>query len=301
MNISPRSEHITVKLPDNHGSVTLHILDWGAATATQTVICVHGLTRNAHDFDWVARALVQKNLRVLAVDMPGRGNSPWLEDKMRYGYPLYVAAMTALLDNFHLRQVDWLGTSMGGIIGMMIAATQPQRIKRLILNDIGTTIDAHGLRRIMHYVDTMPRAFTDSAAAEAYLRSNFAAFGIEEDIVWRAIIESSLEQTATGLRLKTDPDIILPMRRDTKDFMEITDVNLSGFWEAIRARILILRGENSDILSDSTLKAMLASNIRATASIIPGCGHAPSLTSPAQIEIVQRFFTTHPTDIALPL
>lgn len=299
--MTPRAQIVNIKLPDDGGNVALHILDWGDVTATQTIMCVHGLTRNAHDFDWVAPALAERGCRVISVDMPGRGDSPWLDDKGRYGYPLYVSAAIALLDNFHLRQVDWLGTSMGGIIGMMIAATQPQRIRRLVLNDIGAHIDAAGLSRIISYVNTLPRTFADKAEAERYLRANFAAFGIEKDAVWRAFIDHSLHEDEKGIRLKTDPDIIVPLRRDTKDFTEIADVNLSAVWEAIRARTLILRGADSDILSESTLKAMLAANIRASSKVFDGCGHAPSLTTREQIDYVVRFLTSQITDMTLPI
>jgi pimeloyl-ACP methyl ester carboxylesterase len=287
--MTPRSHLFALNLPEPFGKTELHFLDWGNTAAADTVVCVHGLTRNARDFDFAAQALAARGKRVLAIDMPGRGESPWLSEPEHYGYPLYIAACIAVMDNFHLRNVDWLGTSMGGIIGMSIAAMQPKRIRKLVLNDIGAHLSAEGLRRIIAYVRSIPRYFADRAEAEAYLRQNFASFGITEEKVWQHFIDHSLHEENGQWRLKTDPAIITPMKRDTQDFTEIHAVDLSGMWQKVNCPTLILRGETSDLLTRETVSAMLSSNIHARAETIADCGHAPSLSNAHQIAILERF------------
>lgn len=286
----PHSHTISLPLPEPFGRTTLHYMDWGNPGAAEVVLCVHGLTRNARDFDAAAQALAARGKRVLALDMPGRGESPWLADPESYGNPLYVACCLALMDNFHLRSVHWLGTSMGGIIGMAIAATQPKRIRKLVLNDIGAHLSAEGMRRIIAYVRNLPHHFETRAEADTYLRQNFSGFGITDEALWQHFINHSLRETEGRWKLKTDPAILTPIQRDTQNFTEIHAVDLTGLWLQIQCPTLILRGETSDLLTPETVSAMLSSNIQARAETIPGCGHAPHLSDASQIAILQRFF-----------
>lgn len=291
--MGPRSQKLPVRL-EGFGDIVVHMLDWGNVDARDTVVCVHGLTRNAHDFDRLAAALAAEGKRVIALDMPGRGDSPWLANPLLYGYPLYVSACIAVMDNFHLRGVEWVGTSMGGIIGMMIAAGQSGRIKRMVLNDIGAQISKEGLERIIAYVSTLPTRFADEAEATGYMKQAFAPFGITEEAVWEEFIRNSLtEHPEGGLRPKTDPAIAEPLRVETKDYTEIDAVDLSGLWEMVKCPTLILRGEHSDLLTPETMKAMLAANFKAKGETIKGAGHAPSLTTPEQIRLVTRFLGGH--------
>lgn len=195
--MSPRIHQLP--LPNAGGTGTHHITvrDWGDAHSSRTAFCVHGLTRNARDFDTLAQALAREGYRVLAPSMAGRGESPWLADPAGYTYPAYVADCIALLDNFHLRQVDWIGTSMGGIIGMMLAA-QSGRIRRLVLNDIGIHLSAEALGRIYAYVNAMPPHFAGEAEAEAYLAQAFAPFGIAGTAHWPKFVADSLDRAADG-------------------------------------------------------------------------------------------------------
>ena len=150
----------SLRVPNSSESRETHELvfyDWGDVDAATTVICVHGLTRNAHDFDLLAPALAATGRRVFSLNMAGRGDSSWLADPMLYHYGTYVTDCLAVMDNFHLRGVEWVGTSMGGIIGMTIAAHHPTRIKKLVLNDIGILLSREALQRIYAYVDTMPK------------------------------------------------------------------------------------------------------------------------------------------------
>lgn len=278
---------------DETGRHEIVFYDWGNPNATQTTICVHGLTRNAHDFDLLAAELASRGRRVLSVSMAGRGESAWLADPMQYHYGTYVADCLALMDNFHLRGVEWIGTSMGGIIGIMIASAQPNRIKRLVLNDVGTHLFKASLQRIYHYVSTMPKRFDSRDDAAAYLSEIFAPFGITDPALWDQFVDHSLLHEPDGrVKLACDPAIAVPLARDSKQFTEVHDVNLSQFWESITMPTLILRGEQSDVLSPETVSAMLSTNPRAESVTIPYVGHAPSLMSPEQIQLVARWLTS---------
>ncbi len=285
-----RSHLLPLTLPEPFGRIALNVLDFGRVDAKRVVVCVHGLTRNAHDFDWIAKSLTAEGARVFSLDMPGRGDSPWLSEPMQYGYPLYIAACLAFFDNFHLRGVEWIGTSMGGLIGMMIAASSPNRISKLVMNDIGARISAEGIARIMQYVSTLPSQFDNYAAASAYLRTAFLPFGIEDEAVWASFIASSLKPSADGasVMLKTDPAIAQPLLA-ASDAGAGAPVDLSSVWENVSCPTLLIRGENSDLLAPETVSAMMAVHLKAEAVTIKGCGHAPSLTTPEQIRIISDF------------
>ena len=275
------------------GEHTVVFYDWGDVDALQTIVCVHGLTRNAHDFDVIAPRLAETGRRVLVLNMPGRGESDWLADPMGYSYASYTADCIAILDNFHLRKVEWLGTSMGGIIGMSIAAQYPDRIRKLILNDIGSQLSAAALRRIYDYVQTMPRHFATRADAEAYLSVAFKPFGITNQVQWQQFVDASLLPEANGsYRYACDPAIVEPLRVATNNFTEVVDVNLSAVWEKVTAPTLILHGAESDVLSADTVSLMRKTNAKANSHTIAGVGHAPSLMDDAQINLVLNWLAT---------
>ena len=289
--LAPRTHMIKLHVPEPFGTVHINVLDWGDENAPRTVLCVHGLTRNAHDFDWIAAELATQGKRVFALDMPGRGDSPWLENPMLYGYPLYTSVCLAFIDNFHLRGVEWIGTSMGGLIGMMIAATQPKRISKLVMNDIGARLSAEGLERIMQYVASLPSRFEDEADAQAYMRKAFASFGIQDEAVWQAFIaHSTRPHPDGGLMPKTDPDIAKPLLA-AAEATSGGPVDLVSVWEDVSCPTLIVRGEHSDLLAPETVSAMLARNIRAESVTMKGCGHAPSFTTPEQIRVIAQFLS----------
>jgi pimeloyl-ACP methyl ester carboxylesterase len=254
------------------------------------IICVHGLTRNAHDFDFVARALAQ-DYRIMSLDMPGRGQSEPLKDSTLYNTVTYMADCMAFMDNFHLRTVNWLGTSMGGIVGMMIAAMHQGRIKRLVLNDVGAFIPKKGLERIMAYVSKAPTHFASRAEAEETCRSMYAAFGIEREEEWQHLFRHSFwEQEDGSVSLAFDPRILDPIRADTKNFTEVQDVNLGELWKSIHIPCLILRGGDSDLLERETVSAMRSSNVRATSTEFAGVGHAPALLNDEQVGTISKWF-----------
>ncbi len=269
------------------GKHALAVYDWGDANATSTVVCVHGLTRNARDFDAIARTLAARGKRVFALSMAGRGESEWLTNPIDYNYVSYAADCLAVLDNFHIRNVDWIGTSMGGIIGMMLAAQHPDRIRKLVLNDVGMKLPKEALARIYEYVQTMPRRFETREAADAYLRKTFAPFNITNPDHWQVFVEYSLLPHAEGgVKLACDPNILEPLRAVTQEFTDVADVSLTELWEKIRQPTFILRGALSDILSEETVRAMKATHPRAESVVIEGVGHAPSLMEEHHIRTV---------------
>ncbi len=263
------------------GTHKLAVYDWGNPDAQRVVMCVHGLTRNARDFDFIAPQLAATGRRVLAVSMAGRGESDWLANPMGYNYASYVADCMAVMDNFHIREVEWIGTSMGGIIGMMLAASNPKRVKKLVINDIGALLSKEALARIYDYVRTMPASFESRTAADSYLREIFKPWNITDETIWTRFVETSLITREGTLRYACDPAIAIPLAAGSKNFTEVADVNLSPIWNEIQTPTLIIRGEQSDILSDETVKAMRASNLNAESITYPNVGHAPALMTDA--------------------
>jgi pimeloyl-ACP methyl ester carboxylesterase len=286
--MQPRIHKLSVpNALDQKGIHEIAFLDWGPEDAMTVTICVHGLTRNAHDFDLLATGLANTGRRVLALDMAGRGDSPWLADSSGYHYATYVSDCLAVMDNFHLRGVEWVGTSMGGIIGMLIAANHPSRIKKLVLNDIGSFLSAAALKRIYDYVSNVPTRFASREEGDRYLKEIFVQFGITDPLLWQQFVDHSLQPTADGgFRLAYDPAIAQPLRLASNNFTEIQDVSLADSWEQIDIPTLILRGELSDILDAETVSAMRKVNTKAESITIAGAGHAPSLMTPQQIQMV---------------
>ena len=254
--------------------------EWGAADSERVVVCVHGLTRNGRDFDVLAAALAEAGCRVVCPDVVGRGASGRLADPAGYGYPQYLADMNALLARLDVEQVDWVGTSMGGLIGIMLAAQPGAPIRRLVINDVGPFIPLAALERIGGYVGRAP-VFADLDAAEAYLRDVYATMGALGDLQWRHLTLSSVEAVKGGYRLAYDPAI-------AEAFKQVTaDVDLWPLWDAITAPTLVLRGARSDLLLAETAAEMAARGPKAKVIEIPGCGHTPSLMDVEQIALVR--------------
>lgn len=271
---------LEVELDGPQAGVRIGIVERGDPAAARTVVCVHGLTRNARDFDALAEALAARGARVLAVDVPGRGRSSWLADKRHYTVPTYAAQLARLLELLGLEAVDWVGTSMGGLIGMALAAAPNGRIRRLVLNDVGPFVPRAALETIRAYVGTDP-LFASLEEAEAYLRRIHAPFGRLTDAQWRHLAEHSVRVTPEGLRLHYDPGIRVPW-----EGQEVAEIDLWPLWEAITAPTLVLRGAESTLLLEETARAMLRRGPECEILTLPGCGHAPALLDPTQIEPV---------------
>ena len=254
--------------------------EWSAAAiGASTLLAVHGLTRNGRDFDAVARALSNR-FRILCPDIVGRGASDRLPNGALYGYPQYLADCAALIARADAQSVDWLGTSMGGLIGLMLAAQPQTPIRRLILNDVGPFVPGAALERIGTYVGQDPR-FANLAEGEAYLRRTYAAFGFADDAQWADFTRNSLRSTDDGgFALDYDPAIGAVFQG------AMSDVDLWPLWDAVRCPVLILRGGQSDLLTAAIADEMVRRKPAAELVTFPECGHAPALVADHQIAVI---------------
>jgi pimeloyl-ACP methyl ester carboxylesterase len=275
----PRRGAIRVTLP--FGPLTIRWVEWGPVGGAP-VICVHGLTRTGRDFDVLAEALAGQGRRVICPDMPGRGESGWLPDGTLYAVPTYVAACAQMLAALG-RPFDWVGTSMGGLIGMGLAATPATAPRRMVLNDVGPFVPAGALQRIATYL-ALDFSFADMAAWEAHVRKAYAPFGRLTDEQWRHLAETSGRITAAGRVVPHyDPAIRAPFAASA-----VADIALWELWEALSVPMLVLRGEASDILP-ADAAARMAAKPGVRVETIAGVGHAPALMDAAQVAMVAGF------------
>jgi pimeloyl-ACP methyl ester carboxylesterase len=264
-------------------AVRLAYTEWGDPGAARTVLCVHGLSRNGRDFDALAAALADR-ARVVCPDMPGRGRSGWLANKEAYATPTYVEALKALLAHLGGPRVAWVGTSMGGLLGMLMAAAEDSPVERLVVNDIGPLVPAAAVRRIAAYLGDDP-SLPDLAAVEARLRLTHAPFGPLSDAQWAHLARHSARpDSAGGFRLHYDPGIAAMFAK-----LGEKDAELWPVWEAIRCPTLVLRGADSDLLSAETARAMTERGPKARLVEWPGIGHAPALMDEGQVATVREF------------
>jgi pimeloyl-ACP methyl ester carboxylesterase len=282
---TPHEASVPVLGPSGFTSVATR--QWGPPRG-RAVICLHGLTRNAHDFDGLAPALAADGWRVVAVDMPGRGGSAWLPAAKDYAYPLYLASVAAVIARLDVETVALVGTSMGGIIGMMLAAQPGTPVVRLVVNDVGPFIPKAAIARIAAYVGLDP-LFPDLDSLERALRQVHASFGTLRDEEWRHLALHSGRRVAEGWRLHYDPAIAAPFAERPPE-----DVVLWPLWDKIACPTLVLRGAESDLLSADTARAMTARGSAGAAgrvrlAEIPGCGHAPALLAPDEVALVRDF------------
>jgi pimeloyl-ACP methyl ester carboxylesterase len=276
----PRRNHFASLSP--HGFHRVVYFEWGDAANPRVVICVHGVGRNARDFDTVAEALAPSH-RVISVDMPGRGESEWLADPNDYVFPTYLTALTALIARSGAETVSWIGTSMGGLLGMTLAAQPASPVARLVVNDVGPTIEAVAVERIRSYFGTDP-TFASYAEIADYVRTISAPFGSLDDAQWDRVVRTNVRQRADGRwGLAYDPGIAVPFRAAA------APPDLWPVWDRIRCPSLVLRGVQSDLLSAATAAQMSARGPRPQVVEIAGVGHAPMLMSPDQINPVVQF------------
>ncbi len=269
----------------NLGFHKLHYYEWGDAGCGRTVICVHGLTRNARDFDFLACTLVEAGFHVICPDIAGRGRSEWLANPKWYGYPLYVANMMTLLTSLGLHNIHWVGTSMGGLIGMMLETGGPHIIDRMVLNDIGPFIPKESIARIGSYVgqDTV---FPDMESAEKHFREIHSTFGITDEAHWQHMITHSFIRQEDGtVRAHYDPHIGDAFRTKSGKLRKLPDLDMWKMWDMIRTPVLVLRGEESDLLLRETAQRMAERNDVDLVEF-PNVGHAPMLIDDKQIRVV---------------
>ncbi|MFN3630369.1 MAG: alpha/beta fold hydrolase [Casimicrobiaceae bacterium] len=281
----PRGFRVPVVVGDSER--VMHVHDWGEPHSRHVVVCVHGLTRNGRDFDVLASAL-SAHVRVLCPDVPGRGLSDWLARVEDYAIPVYVRFMLAMLEHCGVNRCDWVGTSMGGLIGLALAAMPERPIARFVINDVGPVIEPAALARIGAYVGRKD-SFASFPEVMAAAAPALEPFGPLTDAERQHLLMTSYERRSDGRWYsKIDPKIgeafLAAMKTPPPDLWPL--------WRAARARgeaTLVLRGEHSDLLSRATAEAMIAEDTLARLIEVPGTGHAPMLMDTATVEAVVRF------------
>lgn len=255
--------------------------EWGAADNPKVAICVHGLSRNCQDFDDLAAALAG-DWRVLAIDMPGRGESDWLDDKAGYGYPLYDTVCAAALARSGADQVTWIGTSMGGNLGMRLASRPGTPIAKLVLNDIGPFVPADGRRHNQADFGKDPR-FDSAETGIAHVRETRSVFGPFDEAGWQKFGRDSLRQLPDGQwTLHYDPGLAQPGA-------PIQDADNWAVWPLIDCPVLTLWGTESKILPADTVERMATTGPKSAIHKVPGVGHCPGLTTPNEIDAIRTF------------
>lgn len=255
--------------------------DWGFKDADNVTFCVHGLTRNRHDFDVFASCLSSRNTgqnRVVCTDLVGRGDSDWLRDPTDYNLLQYNLDFTVLASRTAAKQYNYVGTSLGGLMGIALAGLKDSPIKRLVINDIAPEVPYSAVTRLTQYIGKDPH-FDDLDGVEAYLRETLSPFKPMTDADWQRMAYHSSRQTEEGYRLSFDPQIVQNFRRYWM-FMHAT---LWQFWDRIQCPVLILRGVESDFLTSTLAEKMLRRQPNAELIEFEGVGHVPSLNSPEQI------------------
>lgn len=289
-----------VSCPDLSGGHRTAYWQWGDPLSSHVIVCVHGLSRQARDFDVLARALLERApqpLRVVCPDVVGRGRSDWLKDPLGYQIPDYAADMLALLDRLHsqaaIATLDWLGTSMGGLIGVAVCGTPrlplPVPVRRLVLNDVGPAIRWQALQRIGTYLGNTGRFETVEEAAAAMWTIS-TSFGPHTPDQWLALSQAMVKPLPEGgFTLHYDPAIALPFRRVTEESAAQGEAALWHLYDNIRASVLITRGADSDLLARETALAMTQRGPKARLAEFEGVGHAPTFVTNNQIEVVASF------------
>lgn len=282
----PRLHHVLCI--DPNGLHRMAYWEWGAADNPRVVVCVHGLTRQGRDFDTLARALSHE-FRVICPDVVGRGQSDWLKDPLGYQVPTYVADMVTLVARLDVEQVSWVGTSMGGLIGMGLASLAGSPITKLVLNDVGPVIEPVAIARIATYVGVPQHWSSLDDAADALWRIS-ESFGPHSREQWLALTRPQLKAAPQGGWMPHyDPGLALPVRAMTPELASFGEAMLWRAYDAIRCPTLLLRGAESDLLSPATAEAMTRRGPHARRVDLPGVGHAPTLVADDQVQLVVDF------------
>lgn len=281
----PRLKH--VQCLDTRGLHRMAYWEWGDEANDHVLVCVHGLSRQGRDFDTLAKAM-SGSYRVVCPDVVGRGKSDWLADPMGYQIPAYVADMVTLLGRLNARTLHWVGTSMGGLIGMGLASLKGSPISRLVLNDVGPTLQAEAIARIGTYLG-LPMHWDSVEAAADYMLSISKGFGAHTREQWLALTRPMLVADGNGFKPHYDPNIAVPFRAITPEAATAGQAMLWHGYEAVSCPTLLLRGADSDLLTRETALAMTQRGPRARLHEFADVGHAPTLVSPEQVEVVREF------------
>lgn len=259
---------------------------WGNQVSGRVLICVHGLARNSRDFDELAQAMSDEYL-VVCPDIVGRGESDWLPEGAPYEIGQYVQDIMVLIGRLNVETVDWVGTSMGGIIGMALAALPNSPIRNMLLNDVGAYIPSKALQRIYSYVGE--QEFFSLEDAERYMRQNYQALRYLRDDQWRRLVESGTRQDQDGrFRLNYDPAIAAATAQ-----VAPREIDLWPLWDAMTCNRALVWGESSDVLNEDTVSKMRAQAEDLEVLAIEGLEHAPSLMENYQIRWIKDWFSRH--------
>jgi pimeloyl-ACP methyl ester carboxylesterase len=265
--------------------------EWGQPDNPHVLVCVHGLTRVSDDFDVLARELSEQ-YRVICPDVVGRGRSSWLKNPQNYQVPQYVADMVTLLARLRATHVDYLGTSMGGLIGMGLASLRDNPIKKLILNDIGPSLDVAALNRISQYV-SQPLRFATFGEGAQYIRSISLTFGEHSEEEWHKLCKDVLRQDKDGMWIRHhDLNLGLAMQAITPELAQAAQVMMWSAFDSISCPTLLLRGADSDLLSKETAQQMTRRGPKVKLVEFEKVGHAPTLVHADQIEPIRQFLSS---------
>ena len=291
MTMSPTNEPLLrrVQCLDGRGLHRMAYWQWERTdgASDRVLVCVHGVSRQGRDFDVLARAM-QDGWRVVCPDVVGRGESDRLADPAAYLLPTYVADMVTLLARLDAKTVHWFGTSMGGLIGIAMAALPGSPISRLVLNDVGPAIDPAGIARIGAYLG-LPLTWASEDEAADYLQSISPGFGPHSREQWMALTRPMLRREGDRIRLHYDPAIGVPLRAMTPAAASAGEAALWGAYDAIRCPTLVLRGADSDVFAPATAAAMAARGPKARVHEFAGVGHAPTIVAADQVAVVREF------------
>jgi len=284
----PRLRHVQC-LDSSRSLHRMAYWEWGDPANRRVLVCVHGLSRQGRDFDTLAADLCGE-YRVVCPDVVGRGRSDWLADPMGYALPGYVADMVTLLARLDAEVVDWVGTSMGGLIGLGVAALANSPLRRLVLNDVGPAIEPSSLQRIGTYLGLPVRWRSVEEAADALLAIS-QGFGPHTREQWLALTRPQLKPDDDGFKPHYDPAIAVPFRAVTPEMAAAGQAMLWQVWDSLKLPVLLLRGAESDLLSPATAQAMTERGPKARLVAFAGIGHAPTLVQADQRQAVREFLT----------
>jgi pimeloyl-ACP methyl ester carboxylesterase len=278
----------TVQCLSPAGLHTMAYKEWGDPHNSNVLVCVHGVTRVSDDFDQLARALCDQ-YRVICPDVVGRGRSSWLRDPRHYQLPQYVSDMVTLVARLDVDKADWFGTSMGGLIGMGLASLPDNPIRKLILNDIGPTLNFAAISRISEYIGQELR-FASFEEAENYIRAISAGFGLHTEEQWRKIASDVLRQDQQGLWIRHyDLKLAVPFQAETPESTKRSEAALWGAYDAISCPVLVVRGAESDLLTRDVAQEMTQRGPKAGLVELAGVGHAPTFVRADQIALAKEF------------
>ena len=294
-----------VQCPDANGGHRMAYWSWGDPAAAHVVFCVHGLTRQGRDFDVLAQALVASAqaanlppIRVICPDVVGRGKSDWLKDPMAYQFAQYAGDMAVLLQTLNaqrpIERLDWVGTSMGGVIGMLLAAQGlPVPIQHLVLNDIGPVVSWSSILNMKKYVGQFGQFQNLQEAADAMWEIS-KPFGPHTNEQWLALSNHMVRPLdGGGLTLHYDPAIGEPVRAVTQEQAQAGEATLWQVYDVIQSKTLLIHGAESELLSPAAVTEMSQRGPRVQVATVEGVGHAPTLVHDDQIDIVRTFLGLH--------